>query len=637
MNFDRRKKLLLFCCVIFTLTVIAAPVFAQFSSPGGGVDDSNGEFQLEGNTSTDTGICFGIVSTGPVIATPGSGNSCSVGTFVAFGSQTEDWDKIYGSTLSPPTATTLATATSFINDKFNTTADDQFTGGATKDINDFSQWLWNNSKPQAKDDFEHAYAAAYTRSSDGHIIVIAGADRYDNSGSSTAGFWFVQDPNVGSGVPTARTCAVPSGCAFGGTHKDGDTLIISQFTTGGTVSTIQVFTWESGSIGSALESGTQCNPLTGSAALCGTVNGVPVLTGGWSFSSKSSDATSCSSTGTGPGTQAANCVSPGEFLEVGLDLTQLFLNLNKPFPCISRFFAESRSSGTGISSTLSDLVGPINFPLCSISDTKTCTGAHVLSDGVTVEWGFAGQVAAKGGTMTSLSITDTPNNGSGFTNLVVNGPCSQAPTATSGCSPGTSVTTVAPGNPAFYNGSFDTTFVSNTLPNTATASALDPSGATLTANASWLSGNPPTLSCSPPETKGLTLTKSCFVTGIDSSLHIHVHFTGSVTNTGNVSVSGISVTDTPAGGVASTVLSGVTLAPGAGANFSGDYQAETCTPITDATGNEVLGRCAFNDTVNASGSGALGAGTITAMPNQATCNLCPGGTDSASNPFCAGS
>lgn len=617
-----------------------ATALAQFSSPGGGVDDSNGVFQLEGNTTTDTGICFGIVSTGPVIATPGSGNTCPSGeTFVAFGSQTEDWDTIFGSTLSPPTATTLATATSFEPDLFNTTSDDQFTGGSTKDTNDFSQWSWNNGKPQAKDDFEHAYAAAYTRSSDHHIIIIAGADRYDNSGSSTAGFWFVQDPQVGSGVTTPTQCPIPSGCTFGGSHVNGDILIISQFTTGGAVSTIQVFTWENGSIGNPLESGTQCDPRSGSATLCGTVNGVPVLTGGWGFTSKPSDATSCSTTGTGPGTQSKNCMSTGEFLEVGLDLTQLFINLGKPFPCISRFFAESRSSGSGISSTLSDMLKPVNFPLCSITATKACSGAQVLSDGVTVQWNFAGDMTAHGGDLTSLSITDTPNNGSGFTNKVVNGPCSAAPTTTTSCSPGIKVTSLAAGSKAFYNGSFDTAFVSNTLPNTATASGVDPSGQTLTGSASWLTGNPPTLSCAPVVSPGLSLTKTCSVTSIDSSLGIHVHFTGSVKNTGNDSISGISVIDTPAGETGTTVLSGVTLAPGESATFSGDYKAAQCTPITSTgAGGTIndLGRCAFNDTVTASGTGALGGGTVNALPNTAMCNLCPGGTDANGNSFCAG-
>jgi hypothetical protein len=647
--FTSRRLFLPFAALVFLTFVLGLypqPALAQSpSSPGGGVDDSNGVFQLEGNAVTDTSICFGISSTGPVIATPGAGNSCPSGeSFVTF-SGSEDWDKIFAGSTTP-TATT-----GIVNDAFNSLTDNQFTGGSTKDTNDFSQWLWAQSKPQGKDDFEHAYAAAYTRSSDSHVIIVAGVDRYDNNGSSTAGFWFVQDQNVGSGTATACATVSSSGCPFGGTHKDGDFLIISQFTVGGSVSTIQVFTWSGGANGSLnttpLVTGVQCDPRSGSANLCGTVNGVPVLSGGWGFTPK--HVTSCSTSGTGaatgPNSTKTNCMDTGEFLEIGFDLTAAFAG--KTAPCISKFFAESRASGTGLTSTLSDFVTPTSFPLCTLNITKTCNGASFVS-GNNVEYDFGGTITATGGTFSSLSVTDSPNNGNttGISNVSVTGPCSNAGpyTNVNTCA---SVTSVSPGTPAYYAGSFDSTFESNTLPNTATVSGVTPEGATTTASASWIVSPNTTLPSNCTPTPGsLALSKTCFVTRIDSNLAIHVHFSGTVTNNSGIEVDNVSVTDTPDGGSASGNLlaSGTNLANGASATFSGDYVATQCSPINSNPAQtlggltiEDQGRCQFSDTVNASGTGAVtGTGTITAPSNQAMCNLCPGGVDNNNKSYCAG-
>src|SRR5262249_46463863 len=150
---------------------------------------------------------------------------------------TEDWSNIFS-------GTSVAAATSFVNDAFDSGTDNIYTGGGTKDNLDITGWLWKNGKPQGKDDIEHAYAAAYNRPSDGHVILVAGADRFDNAGSSTMGFWFVQDSTVGSGITT--TCGVGGGCSFGGKHTDGDLLIISDFSQGGPIASITVFVWKAG-------------------------------------------------------------------------------------------------------------------------------------------------------------------------------------------------------------------------------------------------------------------------------------------------------------------------------------------------------------------------------------------------------
>src|SRR5262249_32634287 len=115
-----------------------------------------------------------------------------------------DWDQVFADAGSPTTSGSFddigplsgARAGSFVTDKVNTTQDDIFTGGGSKDTQGIQQgpWLFTNSKPQGKDDIEHAFAALYTDPTTHDEILYAGLDRYDNSGDATAGFWFLTNP-----------------------------------------------------------------------------------------------------------------------------------------------------------------------------------------------------------------------------------------------------------------------------------------------------------------------------------------------------------------------------------------------------------------------------------------------------------
>ena len=66
-------------------------------------------------------------------------------------------------------------------------------------------------------------------------LLVFGSDRYDNEGSAQQGFWFFQD--------TITTIGVTKG-GFTGVHQPGDLLIISDFSNGGTTSTITVYKWD---------------------------------------------------------------------------------------------------------------------------------------------------------------------------------------------------------------------------------------------------------------------------------------------------------------------------------------------------------------------------------------------------------
>src|SRR5262249_48195310 len=124
-----------------------------------------GTFELDGNATT------GVL--GP------SGSTTT----------SHDWDQIFADAGSPTTRgtftqgpTSAALAGGFFTDAKNLNTDDIFQGGGSKDTNGIQEgrWLFTGSKPQGKNDITHAYAAAYTDPSNGHLILYAGLDRFDN-------------------------------------------------------------------------------------------------------------------------------------------------------------------------------------------------------------------------------------------------------------------------------------------------------------------------------------------------------------------------------------------------------------------------------------------------------------------------
>jgi hypothetical protein len=291
--------------------VIPLDIFGPTTPPGGTGNLPNGPFELDGNALDDPTV------TG------------------------DDWSNaVFGNGGS-------SFAHSFVTDAVNTTGDDIFTGGGSKDTLGIQNgpWLYTGSKPQAKNDITHAYAAMYTDPSNGHVILYAGLDRYDNSGDATAGFWFFQNP-----VGLTSSSPPSSGAPFAGTHADGDILLVSDFTQGGGVSTIKVFRWTGNDA-----TGSLVPVTTPTGTTYAIVNSGPIAVP-WSFKDKS------------------NRTSPaaGEFLEEGVDLTALGLG-----SCFANFMAETRSSQSP-TATLSDFVIG-NFNTCRLDLPNTAT---VSADGI---------------------------------------------------------------------------------------------------------------------------------------------------------------------------------------------------------------------------------------------------------------
>ena len=256
----------------------------------------------------------------------------------------EDWDHVFAGTSA------AITTPAFLEDKVNSTSDDIFTGGSSKDINDTSDWLWTTSKPQAKNDITHAFAAAYTASNAdtaGDTLVYFGLNKYDASGDNFVGFWFLK----GQVGPTGT--GIPSGSPFSGSHSVGDILILADYTNGGGISTFSVYQWvaSGGDVSTHLDTVATGVPCTGAPATdvaCGTTN-TDTETSPWPFTDKSGE----------------HDFLAGELFEGGIDLTALGLDTG----CFTSFIAETRSSQS-VTATLSDFASG-EFSFCVPPDITT--------------------------------------------------------------------------------------------------------------------------------------------------------------------------------------------------------------------------------------------------------------------------
>ena len=331
------------------------------------------------------------------------------------GAAPDDWDRVCHQVLGTDCSTTSdthgATAVAWTTDTHGAVGNlgactgtncTIFTGGGSKDPIDINQWAWKDNVGGLpdKDNLLHGYAARYSipsslacpaknpdgsSNTDGTLkceMLFFGNDRFDNSGDAQQGFWFFQN-KIGLG-----SNAVGGGNGFtssGGTefHRNGDLLLISDFSNGGTVSTINVYTWDT----TCLKAVTKPAPgdcgdanlrlqATSTAANCGTPNNVDPATTGfcgivnantitmpWTFVDKSNTANN----------QALN----GEFYEGGVNLS--FLGLGSE--CFASVASESRAS-TSTTAVLKDFVLG-SFGECSSKLTttpKTGAGGTLTAD-----------------------------------------------------------------------------------------------------------------------------------------------------------------------------------------------------------------------------------------------------------------
>jgi hypothetical protein len=212
-----------------------------------------------------------------------------------------------------------------------------FTTFATgsKDILDIPDWQCNrDNNVNSKIDIMNAYAAQYQSGTD--RIMYFGLDKNKDNGNNNVAFWFLKDGTV--------DCSSPSGAVdFTGEHRDGDVLVVSAFTNGGGVSTIDAYRWDGtdncidnpDEVGDCddtpVASGGDCKDAGTLDDICATTNSGPKeendnITTKW----LTADAT------LGVGTT----VVPPDFFEGGINLTKVLGGA----ACFSTFVADTRSS-----------------------------------------------------------------------------------------------------------------------------------------------------------------------------------------------------------------------------------------------------------------------------------------------------
>jgi hypothetical protein len=269
----------------------------------------------------------------------------------------DDWDNVChqvtaAAQCATASNTTGATAVSWVPE-LNLNAS-IFTGGGSKDPIDINQWAWKDGAGGLpdKDNLLHSFAARYSLTPTGAggacpsngptcEVLFFGSDRYDNSGDAQQGFWFFQNKI------TLGTNSVGGGTGFVGLHKPGDLLVVSDFSNGGTTSTITVYSWDptckkaGGTCGDAnlrilaSSNAANCASATGGDGFCGIVNPTNGTTAPWAYTDKTGN----------------NTYLQGEFYEGGINLSSLGLGGE----CFATVASETRSS-TSTTATLKDFV-----------------------------------------------------------------------------------------------------------------------------------------------------------------------------------------------------------------------------------------------------------------------------------------
>jgi hypothetical protein len=92
-----------------------------------------------------------------------------------------------------------------------------------------------------KTDLLNTYTAFYVDPNNQDEVLYFGLERASNDGDGNVAIWFLRDPSVSCIASGKGGCGGSVG--FTGNHMDGDLLVVSAFTKGGTFSTIDVYRW----------------------------------------------------------------------------------------------------------------------------------------------------------------------------------------------------------------------------------------------------------------------------------------------------------------------------------------------------------------------------------------------------------
>jgi hypothetical protein len=269
-----------------------------------------------------------------------------------------------------------------------------FIGGGSKDDHDISEWQHTDGSVPDKDDLLNAAASTYKKPITGgeELILYFAADRFATNGDAQIGFWFLQNEVH---LADDGTFVDPQGNPAH--HKIGDILVLSNFTKGGDIGTIDVCHW-AGADGAAGHIECDATPVLPQAGFpnvfcrdddiaCATINHGQVDSA-WSFDPKS-----------GPNDKYGT----GAFFEGGVNATQVLGET----PCFATFLVETRSSQS-IDAVLKDFVlGDLSVCAPSVEVCKQCDVSLVESGGkLVVQVDVSGWACNTGNVELSVDLVD---------------------------------------------------------------------------------------------------------------------------------------------------------------------------------------------------------------------------------------
>ena len=571
----------------------------------------------------------------------------------------DDWQNIADDRTGGPGTITQnnSLVSTFLTDGLDA-SDTVFTGGGSKDVNDVTQWQNQMSAVSPlKNEIGHAFAAAYTGTND-HLWVYFGLDRSGAGGNAATGFWFFKDK-----------VSIGANGKFTGKHTAGDILITSDYVTGGKIGEINVFRWIGGAkplmvVGSSSTGGGttvsdrfclnnasgQTTPLACAASNSATV---PVPYPQWSdYLFKDG------------GAFAKLDFFPARTLyEGGIDLTQVVGAGEST--CFASFMGMTRTSASTSAQLKDFALG--DFALCDMSVAKTCVlepgvSPVVDADGVSVHTKFRTTISnPSGGTLRDVQFVETATLGgtSGRVCKIASvdlgsGGTAASPTATPLNTALVTGTAYEVANTLAGHSSIDVNLVCDTLDNPF-LNKVESRAKTLASLAApdlirtyeIRSDDDVADECAAVVNPMINVVKNC-VTNKDGNkvalvnttggMKAHVCFSIEVTNTGNVQLNNLLVTD-PQLSATSLVAANTVLGPSGASNDSkllGDTNGngviddgeglcfDALAPDGDVTDPE---NAEFGNRVDVSAVPALGSATPQTSFSTDACPLCVGHTE----------
>jgi len=226
-----------------------------------------------------------------------------------------------------------------------------FTGGGSKDVRDVSLWKWTNGSVPDKDEIMHAAAAAYKAGTNNdELMIYLTGDRYATDGSAQMGVWFFQEK---IGLNEDGT--------FSGVHRNGDVLMLAEFTQGGAKANIKLYKWND----------------TEKTNLELFHEGQGDSTHYFLALSNAGDTPAWSDYIPKSGTQGT--YPENAFFEGGINLSWIFGDIQ--LPCFSSFLMETRSSHRANAQLKDFVLGDLDT--CKLEIKKTCLSSSVNTEDYT--------------------------------------------------------------------------------------------------------------------------------------------------------------------------------------------------------------------------------------------------------------